>query len=178
MAAADLQVKPFSPENANPPQRMSEGAVGFDFYAEEIIHESPSEVWYRTGFGVNIPDDCFGDLRARSSVSETGLFLANGAGVVDPDYQGEVQFRFYKAREDTQLETQSRSEYRRLENVADYEMGGTLLKRRVDIYEPGDRIGQLVVVPAATRLFTGTEVVEDFTEETERGEDGFGSTGR
>jgi len=173
MAAADLQVKPFSPDNANPPQRMSEGAVGFDFYAEEIIHESPSEVWYRTGFGVNIPDDCFGDLRARSSVSETGLFLANGAGVVDPDYQGEVQFRFYKAREDVRLFGPDRQKADRTDqqNQGKY-------KRRVDIYEPGDRIGQLVVVPAATRLFTGTEVVEDFTEETERGEAGFGSTGK
>jgi dUTP pyrophosphatase len=148
MAAADLQVKPFSPENANPPQRMSEGAVGFDFYAEEIIHQGTMSIWYRTGYGVNIPDNCFGDLRARSSVSETGLFLANGAGVVDPDYQGEIQFRFYKAN-----------------------------KFSFDLYEPGDRIGQLIVVPAATRQFTGVEVVKDFTEQTERGEGGFGSTG-
>jgi dUTP pyrophosphatase len=149
MAQADLQVKSFSPENAKPPKRMSEGAVGFDFYAEEIVKEDPTSIWYRTGYGVNIPDDCFGDLRARSSVSETGLFLANGAGVVDPDYQGEVQFRFYKART--------------------YDL---------DLYEPGDRIGQLIVVPAATRRFTGVEVVEDFNETTERGEGGFGSTNK
>jgi len=173
MAAADLQVKPFSPDKAEPPKRMSEGAVGFDFYAEEIIRETASVIWYRTGYGVNIPDDCFGDLRARSSVSETGLFLANGAGVVDPDYQGEVQFRFYKAREDERLFGFDRPKADR----TDHQNQGKY-KRRVDIYEPGDRIGQLVVVPAATRLFTGTEVVEDFTEETERGEDGFGSTGK
>jgi dUTP pyrophosphatase len=170
MAAADLQVKPFSPENANPPQRRSEGAVGFDFYAEEIIRETPTDIWYRTGYGVDIPDDCFGDLRARSSVSETGLFLANGAGVVDPDYQGEVQFRFYKS--DPDLPPAHETEF------PDYVMEGQPYIRNVDVYKPGDRIGQLVVVPAATRLFTGTEVVEDFTEETERGEGGFGSTGR
>jgi len=171
MAAADLQVKPFSPENANPPQRMSEGAVGFDFYAEEIIHESPREVWYRTGYGVNIPDDCFGDLRARSSVSETGLILANGAGVVDPDYQGEVQFRFYKNTRDRFVRQDNTYEW-------DYKYDGMCFGRHADVYEPGDRIGQLIVVPAATRLFTGTEVVEDFEEETERGEAGFGSTGK
>jgi len=170
MTAGNLQVKPFSPKNANPPQRMSEGAVGFDFYAEEVIRETPTDIWYRTGYGVNIPDDCFGDLRARSSVSETGLFLANGAGVVDPDYQGEVQFRFYKARKDVPTYGDRRLNHDRGTESDTY-------KRRVDIYEPGDRIGQLVVVPAATRLFAGTEVVEDFTEETERGEGGFGSTG-
>lgn len=172
MTADNLQVKPFSPENADPPQRMSAGAVGFDFYAEEIIHESPSEVWYRTGFGVNIPDNCFGDLRARSSVSETGLFLANGAGVVDPDYQGEVQFRFYKAREDARTFGDKRFDHDRVDDS-----NGAKYHRRVDIYEPGDRIGQLIVVPAETRQFTGVEVVEDFTKQTERGEGGFGSTG-
>jgi len=149
MPQADLQVTPFAAENAKPPKRMSNKAVGFDFYAEEIIRETKTDIWYRTGYGVNIPDDCFGDLRARSSVSGTGLFLANGAGVIDPDYQGEVQFRFYKAR-----------------------------TFDLDLYEPGDRIGQLIVVPAATRRFTGVEVVEDFNETTERGEDGFGSTNK
>jgi dUTP pyrophosphatase len=170
MAQADLQVKPFSPKNAKPPKRMSEGAVGFDFYAEEIIQEDRTSIWYRTGYGVNIPDDCFGDLRARSSVSETGLFLANGAGVVDPDYQGEVQFRFYK--NDPDLPPVHESEF------PDYRVQGQPYVRNSDIYDPGDRIGQLIVVPAATRRFTGVEVVEDFNETTERGEGGFGSTNK
>jgi len=172
MAAADLQVKPFSPENAKPPKRMSKKAVGFDFYAEEIIRETPTDIWYRTGYGIDIPDDCFCDLRARSSVAETGLFLANGAGVVDPDYQGEVQFRFYKVREDTRTFQDRRFEHDRVDK-----RNGATYQRRVDIYKPGDRIGQLIVVKAATRRFTGVEVVEDFTEATERGGGGFGSTG-
>ena len=173
MAAADLKVKPFDAEVANPPRRMSEGAVGFDFEAEEIIHESATEIWYRTGYGVNIPNDCFGDLRARSSISETGLLLANGAGVVDPDYQGEVQFRFYKAREDARLFGPDRE----MADRADEQNQGSY-KRRVEIYEPGDRLGQLIVVPQKTIMFSGTEVVEDFKESTERGEGGFGHTGK
>ena len=42
------------------------------------------------------------------------------------------------------------------------------------VVEPGDRIAQLVVVPVARARF---ELVEEFTA-TERGEGGFGHTGR
>lgn len=172
MAVSDLELKPFPPvNNASKPQRMTEGAVGFDFYAEEIVEETDMAIWYRTGYGVNIPDDCFGDLRARSSVSETGLFLANGAGVVDPDYQGEVQFRFYKAKHDARVfDPAYKKKADREDDTQRY------WSRQVDIYEPGDRIGQLLVLPVATRIFAGTKVVEDFDEDTERGEGGFGST--
>lgn len=174
MAQADLKVKPFPPvKNAQRPKRMTEGAAGFDFYAEEIIHEDESSIWYRTGFGVNIPNHFFGDLRARSSVSEMGLVLANGAGVIDSDYQGEVQFRFYKNQSDRRFLKKNRQFG--LQNP-DWEDEEYQHRRRVDVYEPGDRIGQLIIVAEYTSQHTGVEVVENFEEETERGEGGFGST--
>lgn len=163
--AADLMVKEFDADNAQPPRRMSEGAVGFDFEAEEIIKETQYSVWYRTGYGVQIPNGYFGDLRARSSVSETGLILANGAGIIDPDYRGEVQFRFYKAASYPHVK-KSGMKVRWVER-----------KNSVDLYEPGDRIGQLVIVPQATGQFSGVSVVDDFEDDTTRGEGGFGSTG-
>lgn len=154
--AGDLLFKPFGdPEHAEPPQRMSKEAVGYDFYAEEIIHEDRRSIWYRTGYGVAIPSPLFGDLRARSSVSETGLLLANGAGIVDPDYRGEVQFRFYKIEQDSSKR-----------------------RRNVDVYEPGDRIGQMILVRSQHAKFTGVSVVDEWPSETERGEGGFGSTGK
>jgi dUTP pyrophosphatase len=154
----DLTVKEFDVNNAEPPRRMTERAAGFDFWAEEIIEEGPRSIWYRTGYGVSIPNGYYGDLRARSSVSETGLILANGAGVIDPDYQGEVQFRFYKVDPDKPV------------------LGGRP-NRKVNIYKPGDRIGQMVITPQVTQKFDGVQVVNEFQSETERGEGGFGSTG-
>lgn len=170
MPKPKLQVKPFDPvNNAQPPQRMTDGAVGFDFWAEEIIRETSSMIWYRTGYGVNIPNAYFGDLRARSSVSKTGLVLANGAGVVDPDYQGEIQFRFYKVWED---ESVYKLEPDRVDGAQRSWM------RRSEIYEPGERLGQMILVPHKSHLFGGVEVIDDFDHKTERGEGGHGSTGK
>lgn len=169
---ADLLFKEFDADNAEPPRRMSDGAVGFDFWAEEIIHEDAHSIWYRTGYGVQIPESFFGDLRARSSVSETGLVLANGCGVVDPDYRGEIQFRFYKIKED------KRQSFYLDEALADQKYKSVPYNRNVDIYEPGDRIGQMVLVRSYHDQFTGTSVVDEFPDETERGESGFGSTGK
>lgn len=168
--AADLLVKQFGePQNAEPPRRMSDGAVGFDFWAEEIIHEDSTSIWYRTGYGVRIPEPLFGDLRARSSVSETGLLLANGAGTVDPDYRGEVQFRFYKIVSDDFAFAGVPED--RIDGA------GNKFRRNVDVYEPGDRIGQMVISKSWHLLFPGTSVVSEWPDETARGEDGFGSTG-
>ena len=151
---ADLLFKEFDADNAEPPRRMSDGAVGFDFWAEDIIHEDAYSIWYRTGYGVQIPEPFFGDLRARSSISETDMLLANGCGVVDPDYRGEIQFRFYKLKPDVYG------------------------SRNVKVYTPGDRIGQMILVRSYHDQFTGTSVVDEFPDKTGRGESGFGSTGQ
>jgi len=168
-----LKVKQIGqPEHAKTPARMSGGAAGFDFYAEEIIHEDSRSIWYRTGFAVNIPNDTFGDLRARGSVSKRGLFLANGAGVLDPDFHGEVQFRFYKVKPDINLYRDNRRGSDRTDSY------GERYKRRVNVYQPGDRIGQMVIVPQLTTSYDGVQLVSSFDETTERGEGAFGSTGQ
>lgn len=83
-------------DNAQEPIQATDMAAGVDLHAAEILRDTKHEFWVDTGIAFDIPQGIFGDLRARSSVSETGLFLANGAGVIDPDYTGTVQFRFYK----------------------------------------------------------------------------------
>ena len=75
---------------------------------------------------------------------KNGINLANGIGVIDSDYRGEMRVTLY--------------------NTTDTEY----------TVRPGDRIAQLMVVPVACPPI---EVV-DTLPETERGEGGFGSTGR
>lgn len=55
---------------------------------------------YGTGLAVEIPAGYVGLLFPRSSVSTTGLILANSVGVIDSGYRGEIKFR-YKWIKDT-----------------------------------------------------------------------------
>ena len=99
---------------------------------------------YGTGLAFEIPENHVGLLFPRSSVSKTSLSMANSVGVIDSDYRGEISAVF---------------------KVND---------KNADIYNIGDRVCQLVIVPIpAVEL----EEVDDITE-TVRGVGGFGSTGR
>jgi dUTP pyrophosphatase len=103
-------------------------------------------------------------LFPRSSNSKTEAYLTNSVGIVDSFlYRGEIQFRY-----------KNRDRYRKgfwewLAGKVDVERA---LKKAP--YQVGDRIGQMVILP-----YPKVECWE-FNElsDTERGEGGFGSTGK
>lgn len=99
---------------------------------------------YDTGIAVEIPPGYVGFAFPRSSVCKTGLQLANSVGVIDSDYRGSISFVFYKP------------------------------KVCIMPYFPGDRIGQLVIMPIPEVEFVEAEELS----ETERGAGGYGSTGK
>lgn len=49
---------------------------------------------YGTGLSIAIPYGYVGLLYPRSSISKTGLILANSVGVIDSGYRGEIKLRF------------------------------------------------------------------------------------
>jgi dUTP pyrophosphatase len=100
-----------------------------------------------TGIAVEIPEGYVGLVTVRSSMGREGVSLANSVGIVDSDYRGELILNLYN------------HSYVHADGFG---------------VSAGERIGQLVVVPAPT--FDLTEV--DSLSTTERGEGGFGSTGR
>lgn len=51
-------------------------------------------VQYHTDLSVEIPKGHVGYLFPRSSISNTGLILANSVGVIDSGYRGEIMVRF------------------------------------------------------------------------------------
>lgn len=84
-------------------------------------------------------------LAARSGLSvKHGLCLANGIGVIDSDYRGEICVG--------------------LLNTSDTPYTVT----------PGERIAQLMFMP----VLQADLMISDELDETERGEGGFGSTGK
>lgn len=80
-------------------ERSTAGAAGYDLRACSGRGHPFSEVWVQPGevvaFGTGIALDMGGDslcgmVVPRSGLGSRGLVLANGTGIIDPDYHGEI----------------------------------------------------------------------------------------
>lgn len=152
----------------NGPQYSTEGAAAFDLRAmiDEPVVILPSEqLMIPTGLKLNMaaawrPDDlrwaAIAMPRSGRGTNE-GLCIANTVGLIDEDYQGEIKLFVYARPTNGHV------------NSANNRIGGQPIH-----IEPRERIAQLMFIPAARPLF---KVVSEFSKATERGENGFGSTG-
>ena len=72
------------------PRYESDRAAAFDFSAADGVTIEPGGVaLVPTGLVIEVPDGMFLGIFARSSTPlKRGLMVANGVGVVDPDYCG------------------------------------------------------------------------------------------
>ncbi|MEP6917322.1 MAG: dUTP diphosphatase [Acidobacteriota bacterium] len=72
------------------PRYESDGAAAFDLAASEDVTIDPGDVaLVPTGLVIEVPAGMFLAIFARSSTPlKRGLMVANGVGVVDPDYCG------------------------------------------------------------------------------------------
>lgn len=143
----DVQIKILRPK-AVPPRYESAGAAGLDLSAclDAPLTVAPlGRAFVPTGLAVAVPSHLVALVFARSGLAARhGLALANGVGVVDSDYRGEVICAVI--------------------NLSDTPY--TIL--------PGDRVAQMVFLPVEmVRLVTVGELPP-----SDRGEGGFGSTGR
>ena len=84
-------------EGAVVPSYAKQGDAGLDLTAiSEVIDQTGDYgyIEYGTGLAIEIPEGYVGLLFPRSSISKTGMILANSVGVVDSGYRGEIKFRF------------------------------------------------------------------------------------
>ena len=72
------------------PTYATDDAAGFDLAAAHDVRVAPGRVvLIRTGLVIEVPTGHFLGIFARSSTPlKRGLLVANGVGVVDPDYSG------------------------------------------------------------------------------------------
>lgn len=72
------------------PRYETAGAAAFDLSAAEAVTIAPGEVaLVPTGLVIEVPAGFFLGIFARSSTPvKRGLMVANGVGIVDPDYAG------------------------------------------------------------------------------------------
>jgi len=83
------RIKRLGPDVALPAYQTAESA-GFDLAASEDVTIEPGQVTLvPTGLVIEVPHGHFLGVFARSSTPlKRGLMVANGVGVVDPDYSG------------------------------------------------------------------------------------------
>jgi dUTP pyrophosphatase len=72
------------------PTYATKNSAGFDLAAAHDVTIAPKQIaLVRTGLVIEVPDGHFLAIVARSSTPlKRGLLVANGVGVIDPDYCG------------------------------------------------------------------------------------------
>ena len=120
------------------------GDAGWDLTAVTRELDSNGNLVYGTGLAIEIPEGYVGLLFPRSSNAKTNLYLTNHVGVIDSGYRGELMFK-----------------YRTINHFV------------MNVYDVGDRVGQLMIIPYPQIEF---QEVEELSS-TERGVGGYGSTG-
>ena len=162
-------------ENATMPKRDRLDA-GYDiFAAETVILEPQEKAVIKTDVAVNIPEGYVGLLTSRSGVSsKTHLVIETGK--IDAGYQGNLGINIKNDNET--LESWIGYNFSDLALNIEEKVIPTLDDKEVMIgtyqINKGDKLAQLVIVPIWTPEL---KEVEEFSYVSERGTDGFGSTG-
>ena len=125
------------------PKYAMRGDAGMDLYAVSFGIDQNNNYVFGTGLAMEIPEGHMGLIFPRSSISKTAHSLRNAVGVIDSGYRGEIMLKF------------------------------DINTHNSPVYEIGDRIGQIAIMPYPQIEFE--EVFE--LSKTTRGKGGFGSTG-
>jgi dUTP pyrophosphatase len=94
MSETTLQIKRLTLD-AILPTRASPGSVGYDLYSlNDMVLEPGSREIVSTGICATVPHGCYGRIAPRSGLSvKYGIHV--GAGVIDPDYTGELKVNLF-----------------------------------------------------------------------------------
>lgn len=139
-------------DKAQMPVYSTEHAACFDLFSvnsvPKTVRPGSTEV-FGTGLAFEIPEGHVMLVFSRSGHGfKNNIRLANGTGVIDADYRGEVKVKLSA------------------DDRGDWNAGLCI--------EAGDRIAQAIIIPFPKVEFDLAEVLS----ETDRGEGGFGSTGK
>lgn len=140
------------------PVRGSDDAACWDLFALENVEFYPGEIkLVKTGWACEVPKGVRTNLYVRSSTPlKKGFILANGLGIIDNDYRGELMVQLMNVKVD----------------IDNRDGTGHFVKNKVC---KGDKVAQLEPVMSLADLFEA-EIVDELSE-TKRGAGGFGSTG-
>ena len=183
----EIKIKKMS-ENAVIPKYAIDGDVGMDLTAIDVEYDEEKDMYiYHTGISIESPKHYGVLIFPRSSNRNTDAYICNHVPVIDTAvYRGEIMICFKNRDSLDQIALKEEMDelltslqvYRDPSNAVD-EAYKAYYKAKEDPmkyapYKVGDRICQMVVIPYPNVLFKET----DELSKTERGEKGFGSTGK
>lgn len=86
-------------DNDLAPHRATDQSAGIDLKAAETVNIKPLKTYtVKTGVSVQVPENHVGILSIRSGMAAKERFmLANGIGVIDSDYTGEIGVCLYNS---------------------------------------------------------------------------------
>ena len=150
------------------PTYAKKGDAGMDLTAVSKQVDEYGNICYGTGLAFEIPEGYVGLVFPRSSVYKSNLNLSNSVGVIDSGYRGEVSFKY------NVLHNVSPSWLFFLRKLFGMSSSFSIKTLGFNTYKVGDRIGQIIIMPYPQ---IELEEANDLSE-TERGEGGYGHTGR
>lgn len=159
---------------AQKPLQAKTGDAAYDLVAIEdgkiVIDDNGfiQYIEYHTGIAIQPPIGYHTIIEARSSVSKKDLILANGIGLIDNEYRGEIIFRFKILPKVVYVE---KDEFvNATDSLMSYDLAVPLSE--MQFYKKGDKVGQIKIEKTIEMDFVEVEELS----ETDRGTGGFGST--
>lgn len=161
-----MQIKVKLTDGASLPVHAKAGDAGMDLTSRQTVEIAPGgTVKVGTGVWMEIPDGYYGEIVPRSGMaSKRGVTIANTPGTIDSGYRGEIMLPLHNmAPSHVWVETDPERHF------------WTLLPNNEKVViEQGERVAQIII-----KKYEKIECVEvDSLSDTERGDGGFGSTGR
>ena len=166
MSTLKVKIKKLN-EDAVIPTYSKDGDAGMDLVATSKSFDTYGNVVYGTGLAFEIPKGYVGFVFPRSSNAKQQLLLSNSVGVIDSGYRGEVMLKFKSSVSSFSLKTLFKLIFNQDAKI-------TIISNHSVSYSIGDRIGQIIILPYPQIEF---EEAEELSE-TERGNGGYGSTGK
>lgn len=171
------------------PTYGKDGDACCDIYAKEIEYDEKKDRYIvHTGLHFALPENYEMELRPRSSNTKTEYYIPNAPGTLDSGYRGELLVIF-KSRTDSNIIDcidyivnavahfckNNTQEFSELQTA--YDLLHEVKSANRFPYQKGDRVCQLLV--RKREIIKWNEVISpDDLGETDRGEGGFGSTGK
>lgn len=167
-----VNIKKLVPE-AVIPVYAKPGDAGMDLTAVSVDYSNEYYIEYGTGLAMEIPEGYVGLVFPRSSNSKKDLQLCNCVGVIDSGYRGEIKLRFRRIINPKPGRNFIVTDVEYQDGVGNH-LPIQRIKADFACYEVGDKVGQIIIMPIPSITFKEVDELSD----TERGEGGFGSSGK